>query len=50
MRSKNYLSSENTSTCNLISEKFDTPEINLTYQSNRRSINNTSINSLSKIC
>ena len=40
---------EKTSTSNLNSEKLDNSEINLTYQSNSRSINNASLNSLSEI-
>ena len=46
--SKNSLSSEKTSTSNLDSEKLDYSEVNLTYQSNTRSINNASQNSLSE--
>ena len=42
-------SSEKSSTSNLNSEKFDNTEINLTYQSNSRSINNACLNSLSEI-
>ena len=41
--------SEKTSTSNLNSGKLDNSEVNLTYQCNSRSINNTSLNSLSEI-
>ena len=41
--------SEKSSTSNLNSEKLDNTEINLTYQSNSRSINNASLNSLSEL-
>ena len=41
--------SEQSSTSNLNSEKLDNTEINLTYQSNSRSINNASLNSLSEL-
>ena len=41
--------SEKTSTSNLNSGKLDNCEINLTYQSNSRSINNACLNSLSEI-
>ena len=47
--SENTLSSEKTSTSNLNSEKLDNTEINLTYQSSSRSINNGSLNSLLEI-
>ena len=47
--SGNTLSSEKTSTSNVNSEKLDKLEINLTYQSNSRSINNASLGFLSKI-
>ena len=47
--SEDTLSSEKSSTSNLNSEKLDNTEINLTYQSNSRSINNASLNSLSEI-
>ena len=47
--SEDTLSSEKSSTSNLNSEKLDNTEINLTYQSNSRSINNASLNSLSEL-
>ena len=47
--SENTLSSEKTSTSNLNSEKLDNTEINLTYQSSSRSINNASLNSLLEV-
>ena len=47
--SENTLSSEKASTSNLNSEKLDNTEINLTYQSSSRSINNASLNSLLEI-
>ena len=46
---KNTLLSEKTNTNNLNSGKLDNSEINLTYQCNSRSINNTSLNSLLEI-
>ena len=47
--SENTLSSEKTSTINLISEKLDNSEINLKNQSNIGSMNNASLNSLLEI-
>ena len=47
--SEDTLLSEKSSTSNLNSEKLDNTEINLTYQSNSRSINNASLNSLSEL-
>ena len=46
--SESTLSSEKYSTSTLNSDKLDTSDINLTYQSNSRSINDASLNSLSE--
>ena len=47
--SEDTLLSEKSSTSHLNSEKLDNTEINLTYQSKSRSINNASLNSLSEL-